>query len=150
MRLSAASWYEMVAQCLDGLPDEACGLLAGPVGPDGRPSGTVEALYPCRNADASARTYTVDSQDQLRAMRDAARRDLDIVGVYHSHTHTDAYPSPTDIRQSVDPHWWYVIVGLRHGEPDVRAFHIADGQVQEVPVVVESGPPARPGGDPES
>jgi hypothetical protein len=32
-----------------------------------------------------------------------------------------------------------VIVGLRHGEPDVRAFHIADGAVVEVPVVVERG-----------
>jgi proteasome lid subunit RPN8/RPN11 len=126
----------MVGHAYDGLPDEACGLLAGPVEPDGRPSGSVVAVYPCRNADASARTYTIDSQDQLRAMRDATKRDLDIVGVYHSHTHTDAYPSATDIRQSVDPHWWYVIVGLRHGEPDVRAYVIADGGVTEVPVSV--------------
>jgi proteasome lid subunit RPN8/RPN11 len=131
MRIGTTSWYEMVAHCLDGVPDEACGLLAGPVGPDGRPSGTVEAVYACRNADASARTYTIDSQDQLRAMRDAARRDLDIVGVYHSHTHTDAYPSATDVRQAVDPSWWYVIVGLRHGEPDVRAFLIGVGGVRE-------------------
>jgi proteasome lid subunit RPN8/RPN11 len=139
MRIPAATWSELVAHCFDGLPDEACGLLAGPVEPDGRPSGTVAALYPCANADASARTYTVDSRDQLRAMRDAERRGLDVVGVYHSHTHTDAYPSATDVRQAVDPHWWYVIVGLRHGEPDVRAFHIADGAVVEVPVVVERG-----------
>jgi len=126
----------MVATCLDGLPDEACGLLAGPVEPDGRPSGWVAAVYPCRNADVSARTYTIDSQDQLKAMRAAAKRDLDIVGVYHSHTHTDAYPSATDIRQSVDPNWWYVIVGLRHGEPDVRAWLLADGTVSEERIVL--------------
>jgi [CysO sulfur-carrier protein]-S-L-cysteine hydrolase len=131
VRIPNPLWHDMVAACLDGLPDEACGLLAGPVEPDGRPSGSVAAVYPCRNADASARTYTVDSQDQLKAMRDAAKRDLDIVGVYHSHTHTDAYPSATDIRQSVDPNWWYVIVGLRHGEPDVRAWLLADGTVRE-------------------
>jgi [CysO sulfur-carrier protein]-S-L-cysteine hydrolase len=140
VKIPLAAWHEMVAHCLDGLPDEACGLLAGPVEPDGRPSGSVEAVYACRNADASARTYTIDSQDQLRAMRDAARRDLDIVGVYHSHTHTDAYPSATDVRQAVDPNWWYVIVGLRHGEPDVRAWLIADGAVREERIDMSSEP----------
>ena len=51
-------------------------------------------------------------------MRDAEAHGDEIVGVWHSHTHTDAYPSPTDVRQAVDPAWLYVIVCLRHGEPD--------------------------------
>ncbi len=136
MLMPRGAYVQMLADCLAGVPDEACGLLAGPVSPDGRPSGGVDAVYPCRNADASARTYTVDSKDQLRAMREAAKLDLDIVGVYHSHTHTDAYPSPTDVRQAVDPNWWYVIVGLRHGDPEVRAFHIVEQAIHEVPVVL--------------
>jgi [CysO sulfur-carrier protein]-S-L-cysteine hydrolase len=136
MLLPRTVYVQMVADCLGDLPDEACGLLAGPVTPDGRPSGGVEVAYPCRNADASARTYTIDSRDQLRAMRAAAALDLDVVGVYHSHTHTDAYPSQTDVRQAVDPNWWYVIVGFRHGDPEVRSYHIVDGTIREVPVVV--------------
>ena len=52
--------------------------------------------------------------------------------MWHSHTHTDAYPSPTDVRQAVDPAWWYVIVSLKHGEPVLRAFQIRDESITEV------------------
>jgi len=135
LRLTHAQYETVIAHCFDGFPDEACGLLAGPVG-DETSIGVVNAAYPCRNADQSARTYTVDSRDYLRAMRDAESRGDDIVGVWHSHTHTDAYPSPTDVRQAVDPSWWYVIVSLKHGEPVLRAFLIRDGGIAEVAVEV--------------
>ena len=125
----------IVAHCLDGLPDEACGMLAGPMDA-GEPTGVVSAAHPCRNADASARTYTVEPRDLLRAMRDADARGDDIVGVWHSHTHTDAYPSQTDVRQAVDPAWIYVLVSLRHGEPALRAYRIRDGVIGEVDVTV--------------
>ena len=57
--------------------------------------------------------YTIDPKDHLRADRDAEGRGLEINGVMHSHTHTDAYPSPTDVAQAPDPAWHYVIVSLR-------------------------------------
>ena len=82
----------MVGHAYDGLPDEACGLFAGPPGTD-----RVTAFYPCRNAAESSRVYTIDPKDHLRADRDAEGRGLEINGVMHSHTHTDAYPSPTDV-----------------------------------------------------
>ncbi len=86
---------------------------------------------PCRNAAASARTYTVDPKDMLSAMRAAEATGDEIVGVWHSHTHTVAYPSPTDVALAVDPTWWYVIVSLRDGEPALRAYRIADGVITE-------------------
>ena len=131
LRLTHAQYDTVISHCFDGFPDEACGLLAGPLG-----TGEVRAAYPCENADASARTYTVDSRDYLRAMRDAESRGDEIIGVWHSHTHTDAYPSPTDVRQAVDPAWWYVIVSLKHGEPVLRAFLIEAETITEVPVEV--------------
>jgi proteasome lid subunit RPN8/RPN11 len=69
-------------------------------------------------------------------MRDAESRGHEIIGVWHSHTHTDAYPSQTDVRQAVDPAWWYVIVSLKYGEPVLRAYEIRDGAITEVPVEV--------------
>ncbi|MFA5884936.1 MAG: M67 family metallopeptidase [Acidimicrobiia bacterium] len=126
----------IVAHCLDGLPDEACGMLAGPM-EAGEPTGAISAASPCRNADASARTYTVEPRDLLRAMRDAEARGDEIVGVWHSHTHTDAYPSQTDVRQAVDPAWIYVLVSFRHGEPALRAYRIRDAVIAEVDVVVD-------------
>ena len=116
LRLTLAQYETVVSHCFDGFPDEACGLFAGPLdGSSAVGTGEVTAAYPCQNADQSARTYTVDSRDYLRAMRDAESRGTEIIGVWHSHTHTDAYPSPTDVRQAVDPGWWYVIVSLKHG-----------------------------------
>jgi proteasome lid subunit RPN8/RPN11 len=137
LRLTHAQYEIVVSHCFDGFPDEACGLFAGPLDPAGSAgTGEVTAAYPCRNADQSARTYTVDSRDYLRAMRDAESRGEEIIGVWHSHTHTDAYPSPTDVSQAVDPAWWYVIVSLKHGEPVLRAFQIRDDSITEVPVEV--------------
>jgi len=135
LRLTRDQYARIVAHCYDGLPDEACGLLAGPVD-DGAGTGEVAEVYPARNADASARTYTVDGRDYLRADREAQALGAEIVGVWHSHTHTPAYPSPTDVRQAVDPNWFYVIVSLAEGEPVVRTYRIAGERITEVSTAV--------------
>ena len=117
----------MVGHAYDGLPDEACGLFAGPPGTD-----RATAFYPCRNAAESSRVYTIDPKDHLRADRDAEGRGLEINGVMHSHTHTDAYPSPTDVAQAPDPG-----VALRdrlaprQDAPTLRSYRIVDGQISE-------------------
>jgi len=137
LRLTQAQYRTIVGHCYDGLPDEACGVLVGPVLPSGEPTGAVHEARPCRNVDASARTYTVHPKDLLAAMRAAEARGDEIVGVWHSHTHTDAYPSPVDVRQAVDPTWLYVIVSLRDGAPSLRAFRIRGGGIAEVPVALD-------------
>jgi len=122
----------MVGHCYDGLPLEACGLLGGdPV------AGRATQCYPARNEAASARVYTVDPRDYLRADRDAEGRGLELIGVFHSHTHTDAYPSPTDVAQAPDPGWHYVLVSLRDTAPVVRSYRIVNGKIDEEPVVLE-------------
>lgn len=140
LRLPRDLYVEMVAHCIAGLPDEACGLLAGRAGAD-----EVERCYPTRNAAASARVYTVDSRDLLRVDRDAEDAGLVLTGVFHSHTHTDAYPSPTDVGQAPDPAWHYVLVSLRDVEPMVRSYRIEGGAVQEEQVVLVDGQDVAPG-----
>jgi len=122
----------MVAHCLAGLPDEGCGLLGGEPS-----SGSVVRVYPTRNVAASAKLYTVDPAEHLRADRDAEAAGLEIIGVFHSHTHTDAYPSPTDVAQAPDPTWHYVLVSLRLASPVVRSYRIVDGAVTEEPVMLD-------------
>jgi proteasome lid subunit RPN8/RPN11 len=139
LRLRASQYRTIIGHCYDGLPDEACGLFAGPVGADGEPIGVISEARPCVNADASAMTYTVDSRDLLRAGRDAEARGEELVGCWHSHTHTDAYPSPTDVRQAEwYPTWIYVLVSLR-SEPVLRAYRIRAGEISEIPVVLDRG-----------
>ncbi|MFM7064540.1 MAG: Mov34/MPN/PAD-1 family protein [Actinomycetes bacterium] len=119
---------EMVSHALGGFPLEACGLFAGD------PDGTVRHFYPCQNAAASSTLYTVAPGDHLRADRDAEDRGWRLLGVMHSHTHTEAYPSPTDVAQAPDPDWHYVIVSLRDDAPSLRSYRIVDEQIAEEPV----------------
>jgi proteasome lid subunit RPN8/RPN11 len=125
----------MLAHALDGLPLEACGLFAGVLGGDGGPD-VVHRFYPCVNEAASSKVYTVGGLDILRSERDAEANDWQLLGVMHSHTHTDAYPSPTDVAQAPDPEWHYVIVSLRDDQPSLRSHRIVDGVIDEEEVVL--------------
>ena len=110
-------------------PLEACGLMAGAPG-----SNEIVRFFPCRNVDQSARVYTIDPRDYLRAERTADDEGLEIRGVMHSHTHTEAYPSPTDVAAAPDPDWHYLIVTLKRETPEMRTFRIRGGQITEIEV----------------
>jgi proteasome lid subunit RPN8/RPN11 len=132
LRLTPDVHARMVGHCLDGLPLEACGLLGGDPA-----TAKATLCYPADNVAASARLYTVDPKQHLLADRDAEGRRLEIIGVFHSHTHTEAFPSPTDVAQAPDPSWHYVVVSLRDLAAVTRSFRIVNGKVSEEPVVLE-------------
>lgn len=140
---------QMIAHALDGMPLEACGLFAGipATAPDsataaqsaegqsadGERSAESQVLrfYPCVNEAQSSKLYTVPGKAFLQADRDAEASGWQILGVMHSHTHTDAYPSPTDVAQAPDPDWHFVIVSLRDDLPSLRSYRIVDGTITE-------------------
>src|SRR5579863_8074731 len=121
----------MVATCIRALPNEGCGLLLG------TSDGTVTEVIASANVADSARLYEIDSRVLLQAQRRSDEQHLSILGVFHSHTHSDAYPSPTDVAQAPDPEWHYVLISLRDTHPTLRSYRIRDGEVDEEPVVVE-------------
>jgi [CysO sulfur-carrier protein]-S-L-cysteine hydrolase len=134
LQLVERAWLAMVGHAYDGLPDEACGLLGGSPGLD-----RVDAFVPCRNADASSRTYSIGPDGWEAADEVFGPAGLDVVGVIHSHTHTDAYPSPTDVAKADNPllaGWHYLILSLKDPEPVLRSFRIEDGNIAEEPVVL--------------
>ena len=128
LRITPDVRSQMVQHCLDGRPEEACGLLGGTVDGD---AAEATVCYPGRNLAASATLYELDPKDHLLADRDAESRGLEIVGVFHSHTHTEAYPSPTDVARAPDPGWHYVLVSLRDPEPVIRSFRIVEETITE-------------------
>jgi proteasome lid subunit RPN8/RPN11 len=116
---------EMIAHAREDAPNECCGILGGK---DGR----VLQLYRAKNAEESPYRYSVDSHDLFRIHRDCEQRGWEFVGIYHSHTFSEAYPSATDVRLGFWPEAVYFLVSLRDSDkPDVRAFHIVDGVVSE-------------------
>jgi proteasome lid subunit RPN8/RPN11 len=117
-------------------PDEACGVVAGPVGSD-----VPTRFIPMLNAAMSTTFYEFDSTDLLRLYREMDDNDEEPVVIYHSHTATEAYPSRTDISLAQEPGAHYVLVSTRDGgdqsgEVDFRSFRIVDGQVTEEEVRV--------------
>jgi len=122
----------IVAHARADHPDEACGVVAGPVGSD-RPVRFV----PMANAARSQTFYEFDSMDLLRLYREMDDREEVPVVVYHSHTATEAYPSRTDISYASEPEAHYVLVSTKEpGSHEFRSFRIVDGEVTEEPVKV--------------
>jgi [CysO sulfur-carrier protein]-S-L-cysteine hydrolase len=119
----------LVAHARAEFPNEACALLAG--------NGRVEKVYALPNAEASPTFYVVEPQAQLAAMTEMDDLGWDLVGIFHSHTFTEAYPSRTDVELAAYPDAAYLILSLAdQAAPELRAFRIAGGEVTEEPVEV--------------
>jgi proteasome lid subunit RPN8/RPN11 len=135
LALTATVHTQMLAHAIAGLPNEACGLFAGPLG-----SLTVDRFHPLINVAASSQIYQLDGQQMLEVETATDADGRQVLGVMHSHTHTSAYPSPTDVADAAtfDPFgaWHFVIVSLKHADPVLRSFRIADGEVAEETVTL--------------
>ena len=117
---------EMVAHARDEAPNECCGVLAGK-------EGRVHKLFRAVNAEASPYRYNVDPKDLLRIYRECDAQGWDFLAIYHSHTHTEAYPSPTDAGLAAWPDAVYLIISLADpARPVVRTFRIAERRVDEI------------------
>ena len=121
---------EIIAHATEEDPNECCGILAGS-GDD------VRHLYRITNKVRSPVRYLMDPQEQLNAMLHSERNGWELLAFYHSHTHSPAYPSSTDVRMALQSGWleiYYVLVSLEdRTDPQIRAYHIDEsgGIVEE-------------------
>ncbi|MCC5947113.1 MAG: M67 family metallopeptidase [Nitriliruptoraceae bacterium] len=126
-RIDRSTWDVLVERARSDFPYEVCGLL----GTHG--DGTIEH-FPIDNVERSMTYYVMDGKQLLRAMRTIEDAGAELA-IYHSHTHTQAYPSATDISLAAYPEATYLIVTLQDRDaPDIRAFRILEGVVTERPV----------------
>jgi [CysO sulfur-carrier protein]-S-L-cysteine hydrolase len=121
----------MIAHAREDHPDEACGVVVGPVGSD-VPTRLVKMI----NADRSPTFFRFDPQEQFALYKAMSAAGEEIIVVYHSHTSTEAYPSRTDIALASEPQAHYVLVstaesGASDGPVSVRSYRIVDGGVTE-------------------
>ena len=134
-------YAQIVAHCRDGYPNEACGVVAGE---EGRPVH----VFPMRNAEESPVVYRFDEREQLRVWREIEEKGWEPLAFFHSHTHTEAYPSPTDRAHA---HWRdpvtgeevpafpgvrYLVLSLAGSEPVLRAFSFDGGDPVEEEVQI--------------
>ena len=123
--LDGVFYKEIVEQALREFPNECCGLIAAE-------AGVPVKVIPMKNADASPVTYRLDGKEQLRIFDEIDDRGWELWAIYHSHTHSEAYPSETDRRLAFYPEARYLVLSLDDREhPVLRSFFIVDGEVTE-------------------
>ena len=130
LRIEKRHADEMIAHAWEEDPNECCGILAGE-------DEAVHHLYRITNTTASPYRYLMDPQEHLRAILDSERNGWEHLAFYHSHTHSAAYPSMTDVRMALQSGYldvYYLLVSLENKvEPQIRAFRIdeASGITEE-------------------
>ncbi len=121
---------EMLAHCREGYPNEACGILAGK-------DNSVSKIYKMTNIEKSPVSYLLDSKEHFNAIKDMRENDLKMVGIFHSHPSSRAYPSPKDVSLAFYEDAIYLIVSLAGKVPDVKAFSISEEKIEEVEISVK-------------
>lgn len=131
MRIAKEVVDEIAAHSVEDAPNECCGLVGGI---DGR----MTTVYRARNAEASPLRYSVHPADQFRIMERMEEAGEELLGIYHSHTRSPAYPSQTDINLAEGwPDPVYLICSTIAADgPDLKGFHLRDGKVEEVELAV--------------
>ena len=125
LRIERRFYDEMIAHALEDDSIECCGVLAGS-------DGSFHKLYRMTNVENSPYRFSWDPKELLKVWNEMEDNDWEHRGVYHSHTHSQAYPSATDVRLAAWPDAYYIIVSLEDKEsPVVRAFQIVDGAISE-------------------
>ncbi len=118
----------MVAHALEEAPNECCGIVAAA-------DGMVTAVHRARNKEQSPYRFSIDGMEQRRIEEAIDESGAEMAGFYHSHTGSEARPSPTDIRMMgtfFGPPYVHFVVGVEdREEPVVRVFYIEDGEYRE-------------------
>jgi proteasome lid subunit RPN8/RPN11 len=129
--LDGVFFKEIVDQGLREFPNECCGLIAAA-------DGTPVKVFPMTNADASPVTYRLDGKEQLQTFDEIDEEGWQLWAIYHSHTHSEAYPSATDRKLAFYPDSRYLLLSLQDREhPILRSFFIdQDGEVTEEELTV--------------
>ena len=120
----------MISHAIEGLPNECCGILAGK-------NTEVSNLFRMKNVEESPFRYSMDGKEMLGGLNKLDDEGMDLLAIYHSHTHTPAYPSATDVRLATWPDAIYILISLMDkNHPVLCAFHIVDAQVVEEELVI--------------
>jgi proteasome lid subunit RPN8/RPN11 len=109
-------------------PNESCAILYGDKNNE---TYTVKEIWLTENIDSSPVEFTL-SQDQVWEM-DQKRKELnlEIMGIFHSHPKSEAFPSSTDKKfMENNPYVWIIYSGINK---NFRAF-ILESDIIEIPI----------------
>ena len=128
MTIAQSVVVDVIAHARECQPRECCGLLLGT-------SGDIVASVRARNLAESSTRFLIDPKSHIEARRAARNQGMEVVGFYHSHPHSQAYPSATDLAEAHYPEAVHLIVGFVDSNAEIRIFSYAGGHATELSVV---------------
>ncbi len=139
IEIAGSAFDEIHAHAREQAPRECCGMLVG------TPAHVTRAMR-ARNLETGATRFLIDPHDHIAALKWARERQLDVVGFYHSHPRSPAFPSETDVAESGYSGVMHLIVGGA-GEPwsETRVFELGPPAIKELEYVVVNDAPVEEG-----
>ena len=120
---------EVSAHASECQPLECCGLLLGT-------SDHITQAVRSPNIAEGPTRFLLDPRTHIEARRTARNQGLQVIGFYHSHPHSQPYPSATDLAEAAYPECVHLIVGFIDGKAEVRLFNYKDGRARELPLLI--------------
>ena len=129
MQISQSIKATLISHAIREMPNECCGILASK-------NGVAVKHYPITNIEQSPYRYSMDGKQVLKAYNEIEDNGWDLGVIYHSHTHTPAYPSATDVRLATWPDAEYILISLMNPEnPQIQNFRIVEGEIFEASLI---------------
>lgn len=122
LTIKKSDYKKMLDHAGAGLPNEACGLIAGTINDEKR---EVKKVYLLTNVDASEEHFSIDPKEHIKAVKDMRENGYVPLGNWHSHPQTPSRPSEEDKRLAYDSNALYLILSLQDKDnPVLNAFRI--------------------------
>jgi len=123
IRIPKPIYETIVEHARKEAPLECCGILAGK-------NGRVQKAFKLKNEEQSPDRYSISPQEQIKVFEEMEKDSLDMIAIYHSHTHTPAFPSETDVKLAFYPEVSSVIISLMEEIPVIKAFRIRKDRIE--------------------
>jgi proteasome lid subunit RPN8/RPN11 len=130
IKIPKSIYLEMVEHAKRESPLECCGILGGK-------DHTVKKAFELQNTERSPVRYSLSPQEQLKVFEELEKESMEMVAVYHSHTHTIPFPSETDVRLAFYPEVSSIIISLTEEDPMVKAFRVGEEAIylEEIEII---------------
>lgn len=131
LNLKKELFEKIVRHSLQEFPNEACGILSGS-------PGRADEVYEMINADKSPQTFFMDAREQLKVMKEIRSKGEEMIGIYHSHVASEAYPSSHDVELALYSEASYVIISVKDKKnPSIRSFRIVKDHITEEKLIID-------------
>ncbi len=112
-------------------PNESCAILFGT---EDEKEIKVEKIFLTKNIEKSPVNFTISAEQRLEADKMERELELKIIGIFHSHPDSHAYPSSTDKKfMELNPVIWIIFSGTSR---DFKAY-VLEEKILEIQIKIE-------------